>query len=32
MYDAVEGGLILWRDASAADKVGRGRIVARKPK
>jgi len=30
MYDAVEGGLILWRDASAAGKVGRGRIVARK--
>jgi ubiquinone/menaquinone biosynthesis C-methylase UbiE len=32
MYGAVEGGLILWRDASAAGKVGRGRIVARKPK
>jgi ubiquinone/menaquinone biosynthesis C-methylase UbiE len=32
MYDAVEGGLILWRDASVAGKVGRGRIVAWKPK
>jgi ubiquinone/menaquinone biosynthesis C-methylase UbiE len=31
MYDAVERGLVLWRDASAAGKVGRGRIVARKP-
>jgi ubiquinone/menaquinone biosynthesis C-methylase UbiE len=31
MYGAVEGGLILWRDASAAGKVGRGRIVALKP-
>ena len=31
MYDAVEGGLILWRDSSAEGKVGRGRIVARKP-
>lgn len=30
MYDAVEQGITLWRDASAADKVGRGRIVARK--
>jgi ubiquinone/menaquinone biosynthesis C-methylase UbiE len=30
MYDAVEGGLILWRDSSAAGKVGRGRIIARK--
>jgi ubiquinone/menaquinone biosynthesis C-methylase UbiE len=32
MYDEVVRGLILWRDASAAGKVGRGRIVARKPK
>jgi ubiquinone/menaquinone biosynthesis C-methylase UbiE len=31
MYDAVERGLIQWRDASAAGQVGRGRIVARKP-
>jgi ubiquinone/menaquinone biosynthesis C-methylase UbiE len=31
MYDAVEDGLVLWRDSSAAGKVGRGRIVARKP-
>jgi ubiquinone/menaquinone biosynthesis C-methylase UbiE len=31
MYQEVERGLILWRDASAAGKVGRGRIVARKP-
>lgn len=30
MYDAVEEGIILWRDASAAGKVGRGRLVARK--
>lgn len=30
MYDAVEGGITLWRDASAAGKVGRGRLVARK--
>jgi ubiquinone/menaquinone biosynthesis C-methylase UbiE len=30
MYDAVEDGLILWRDASAAGKVGRGRLIARK--
>jgi ubiquinone/menaquinone biosynthesis C-methylase UbiE len=31
MYDGVEGGLTLWRDASAAGQVGRGRIIARKP-
>ena len=31
MYDAVVGGLILWRDASSSAKVGRGRIVARRP-
>jgi ubiquinone/menaquinone biosynthesis C-methylase UbiE len=31
MYDEVERGLMLWRDASAAGKVGRGRIVAHKP-
>jgi hypothetical protein len=31
MYDEVERGLILWRDASAAGQVGRGRIIARKP-
>ncbi|WP_164927080.1 methyltransferase domain-containing protein [Chlorobaculum tepidum] len=30
MYDAVEQGIMLWRDASAAGKVGRGRLVARK--
>jgi ubiquinone/menaquinone biosynthesis C-methylase UbiE len=30
MYDAVEGGITLWRDASAAGKVGRGRLIARK--
>lgn len=30
MFDAVVGGLKLWRDASAAGKVGRGRIVAKK--
>jgi len=30
MYDEVERGITLWRDASAAGKVGRGRIVARK--
>jgi ubiquinone/menaquinone biosynthesis C-methylase UbiE len=30
MYDEVVQGLELWRDASAAGKVGRGRIVARK--
>jgi SAM-dependent methyltransferase len=31
MYDEVERGLMLWRDASAAGQVGRGRIIARKP-
>jgi len=31
MYDEVVRGLTLWRDASAAGKVGRGRIIARKP-
>jgi len=30
MYEAVEAGLTLWRDASASGEVGRGRIVARK--
>lgn len=30
MYKAVEEGITLWRDASAAGKVGRGRLVARK--
>ncbi|MBN1929536.1 MAG: methyltransferase domain-containing protein [Chlorobiaceae bacterium] len=30
MYDAVEEGITLWRDASAAGKVGRGRLIARK--
>ena len=30
MYQAVESGLVLWRDSSAEGKVGRGRIVARK--
>ena len=30
MYDEVERGLTLWRDASAAGQVGRGRIIARK--
>ncbi len=30
MYDAVEQGITLWRDASAAGKVGRGRVIARK--
>jgi ubiquinone/menaquinone biosynthesis C-methylase UbiE len=30
MYDEVERGITLWRDASAAGKVGRGRILARK--
>jgi ubiquinone/menaquinone biosynthesis C-methylase UbiE len=30
MYDEVERGLILWRDASAAGQVGRGRLIARK--
>ena len=31
MYDEVESGLILWRNASAAGQVGRGRIIARRP-
>jgi len=31
MYDHVERGLAMWRDASAAGRVGRGRIIARKP-
>ena len=31
MFVAVEGGITLWRDASAAGKVGRGRLIARKP-
>lgn len=30
MYDEVERGITLWRDASAAGKVGRGRLIARK--
>ncbi|MCX6179589.1 MAG: methyltransferase domain-containing protein [Chlorobiales bacterium] len=30
MYDDVEGGITLWRNASAAGKVGRGRLIARK--
>jgi ubiquinone/menaquinone biosynthesis C-methylase UbiE len=30
MYDDVERGITLWRDASAAGKVGRGRLIARK--
>ena len=30
MFDEVERGITLWRDASAAGKVGRGRLVARK--
>jgi len=30
MYDEVERGIGLWRDASAAGQVGRGRVVARK--
>jgi SAM-dependent methyltransferase len=28
-YEAVERGLTMWRDASAAGRVGRGRIIAR---
>jgi ubiquinone/menaquinone biosynthesis C-methylase UbiE len=32
MYDGVVEGLVLWRDAAAAGKVGRGRLIARKPK
>ena len=31
MYTAVEDGITLWRDASAAGKVGRGRLIALKP-
>ncbi len=31
MYQEVENGIRLWRDASAEGKVGRGRIIARKP-
>ena len=31
MYDEVEKGLILWRNASAEGQVGRGRLIARKP-
>ena len=31
MYDGVVDGLVLWRDAAAAGKVGRGRLIARKP-
>ncbi len=31
MYDEVERGVTMWRDASAAGLVGRGRVVARKP-
>ncbi len=31
MYAEVERGLTLWRDASAAGQMGRGRIIARKP-
>jgi ubiquinone/menaquinone biosynthesis C-methylase UbiE len=31
MYDGVVEGLTQWRDAASAGKVGRGRIVARKP-
>ena len=31
MYDEVKRGLTMWRDASAACQVGRGRIIARKP-
>ena len=31
MYDEVERGLTMWRDASAAGQVGRGRVIARKP-
>jgi len=30
MYDEAERGITLWRDASAASKVGRGRIIAQK--
>jgi len=31
MYDDVVSGITRWRDASAAGKVGRGRVIARKP-
>jgi len=31
VYDDVERGLVMWRDASAAGQVGRGQIIARKP-
>lgn len=31
MYDEVAQGIGLWRDASAAGQVGRGRMIARKP-
>jgi ubiquinone/menaquinone biosynthesis C-methylase UbiE len=31
MFDGVVDGLTLWRDAANAGKVGRGRIIARKP-
>ena len=31
MYDGVVDGLVLWRDAAASGKVGRGRLIARKP-
>jgi len=30
MYDAVERGITLWREASQVGKVGRGRLIARK--
>jgi len=30
MYNDVERGITLWRDASATGKVGRGRLIARK--
>ncbi len=32
MYEEVERGLTLWRDASAAGQVGRGRIIAERPR
>lgn len=31
MYTQVEDGITLWRDAAVAGKVGRGRLIARKP-
>jgi ubiquinone/menaquinone biosynthesis C-methylase UbiE len=31
MYDEVERGITMWRDASASGQVGRGRMVARRP-